>query len=87
MGETNAPSIKERSDGPVSLSVKWCGDKSSNSPAERLDNMMNVNQIVKGTSPVLDNLTGVNRVVWATSPVKETPDKTIVLAKPECQTL
>ena len=50
MGDTDAPGIKERSDGPASLSVKWCGDKSSNLPAERLDNMTDVNRVVRGTS-------------------------------------
>ena len=51
MGDSDAPGIKERSDGPASLSVNWCGDKSSNSPAERLDNMTDVNRVVRGTSP------------------------------------
>ena len=51
MGDTDAPGIKERGDGPTSLSVKYSGDKSSNSFAEKLDNMMDVKRVVWSTSP------------------------------------
>ena len=36
MGDTDAPGIKEKGDGPTSLSVKLSGDKSSNSSAGKL---------------------------------------------------
>ena len=39
-----------KSDGPASLSVRWCGNTSSDSSAERLDNMTDVKWVVRGTS-------------------------------------
>ena len=48
-GGIDTPGI-ERNDRPASPSVKWGGDKSSDSSARKLKNMMNVNQVVRGTS-------------------------------------
>ena len=64
---TDAPGI-ERNDRPASLSIKWGGDKSSDSSAGKLDNMTDVNQVVRGTSLIVDILTDVNRTVRTANP-------------------
>ena len=51
MGDSNAPGFKEKGDGPMSLSSKWSGDKSSNLSVGKLDNVTDVKRVVWGTSP------------------------------------